>query len=361
MLASVYSRVSSLVVHILLVSLYLFIVPAAARRLTNTPYTRLPGFAAVASQSSTEHGLTHSHTHTLTVLGVLSLVVAREFMASLVELWGSKLASLETPVNPDTIAAAKAKVNEITLKGMGTITKAVTPGAVNHRQEAILTIVGVLNGCELPPVKKHDISEHRLKYARQYAKVVGYDCETFAKALLNIQDIAYKFVTASPAGQMEPWMPDMASNDFGKFLKRTAEDRIPFAQYVDPAGVLGRFIREDVSHCLDNDVAYLELKNDKRSPKINLQIGDVNVNFIGHVADEAVNLLKAAFIKRHARSAGPSSKPPIRVITASNLIAKRRKFYEEENSDDDDIPEARKRNDMHISPTRGTDADEVMQ
>ncbi|KAJ7433238.1 hypothetical protein B0H11DRAFT_1939663 [Mycena galericulata] len=104
-------------------------------------------------------------------------------------------------------------------------------------------------------------------------------------------------------------------------------------------------------------------------------IGDVNTDFIGHVDTSltkvreytqnsviAVDLLKVAFIKRHAQSAGPSSKPPTRVITASNPITKRRMFYEEENGDDSDIPEARKRmDDMHILATRGTDADEVMQ
>ncbi|KAJ7508022.1 hypothetical protein B0H11DRAFT_1902335 [Mycena galericulata] len=332
--------------------------------------------------------------------------------ASLVESWGSKLASLEAPVNPDTIAAAKAKVNEITLKEMGPITKAMTPGADNHRQEAILTVVGVLNECELPPVKKHEISEHRLKYARQYAKIIGYDSDTFAKALLNIQDITYKFVTTAPAGQMEPWMPDMVSNDFGKSLVSNCRyftigrnipeaERIPFAQYVDPAGVLGRFIREDVSHCLDNDVAYLELKNDRPVLKdpAGFRIGDIvelgfalvayrmpqkegapryicklvmrtltlldtSLTKVGKFTvdnDMVANVLKAAYIKRHAQSASTSSKPAKRVITSSNPIAKRRKFYEEVNSDDDDFPDARKRmDDMHISPTRGSDKDEEM-
>ncbi|KAJ7501321.1 hypothetical protein B0H11DRAFT_1713589 [Mycena galericulata] len=83
-------------------------------------------------------------------------------------------------------------------------------------------------------------SRLRLKYARQYAKVAGYDSDTFAKALLNIQDVAYKFVTTAPAGHMEPWMPEMASDDFGKCLVSNCryftigrnipeEDRIPFA------------------------------------------------------------------------------------------------------------------------------------
>ncbi|KAJ6602093.1 hypothetical protein DFH09DRAFT_1069626 [Mycena vulgaris] len=68
-----FAHTSSLVVHAL-VLLYIFAVPTAARRTTNPSYSRLPAFAAGTSQSSTEHGLTPSHTHILTaVLGVASL------------------------------------------------------------------------------------------------------------------------------------------------------------------------------------------------------------------------------------------------------------------------------------------------
>ncbi|KAJ7174997.1 hypothetical protein C8R43DRAFT_975676 [Mycena crocata] len=71
--------VASLVVHIVsLVFLYLLVLPAAAHRPANATYPRrIPAFAAaVHSQSSTEHGLTHSHTHSITVVAgvVLSLV-----------------------------------------------------------------------------------------------------------------------------------------------------------------------------------------------------------------------------------------------------------------------------------------------
>ncbi|KAJ6543774.1 hypothetical protein DFH09DRAFT_1173201, partial [Mycena vulgaris] len=71
-----FAHAPSLVVHALAL-LYLFIVPIAARLTANASYlySHLPTFAAVPSQSSTEHGLTHSHTHILTaVLGVASLV-----------------------------------------------------------------------------------------------------------------------------------------------------------------------------------------------------------------------------------------------------------------------------------------------
>ncbi|KAJ7434439.1 hypothetical protein B0H11DRAFT_1938646 [Mycena galericulata] len=222
----------------------------------------------------------------------------------------------------------------------------MTPGADNHRQEAILTIVGALNERELPPVKKHDISEHRLKYARQYAKVAGYDSDTFAKALLNIQDVAYKFVTTAPAGQMEPWMPEMASDDFGKCLVRTFPRKTGFHL-------------PDTSIQLGYWESYLELKNDKPVVKdpASFRIGDIvelgfaliayrtaqkegAPRYICKLVMRTLTLLdtsltKAAYIKRHTQSIGSLSKPAKRVLTASNPIAKTRKYYKEVNSDDD--------------------------
>ncbi|KAJ6584162.1 hypothetical protein DFH09DRAFT_1144408 [Mycena vulgaris] len=71
-----FAHAPSLIVHTLAL-LYLFIIPIAARCTANASYlySPFPAFAASPSQSSTEHGLTHSHTQVLTaVLGVASLV-----------------------------------------------------------------------------------------------------------------------------------------------------------------------------------------------------------------------------------------------------------------------------------------------
>ncbi|KAJ7082326.1 hypothetical protein C8R44DRAFT_904945 [Mycena epipterygia] len=65
MSASTSARALSLVAHVLLISLYF---PVAARRLANTSYPYIPAFAAIHAQSSTEHGLTHSHTLSFTVI-----------------------------------------------------------------------------------------------------------------------------------------------------------------------------------------------------------------------------------------------------------------------------------------------------
>ncbi|KAJ7076428.1 hypothetical protein C8R44DRAFT_755449 [Mycena epipterygia] len=69
--ASISACALSLVVHVLLISLYF---PVATRHLANTLYPHIPTFAAVHAQSSTEHGLTHSHTLRFTVVLGVSLV-----------------------------------------------------------------------------------------------------------------------------------------------------------------------------------------------------------------------------------------------------------------------------------------------
>ncbi|KAJ7339106.1 hypothetical protein DFH08DRAFT_812503 [Mycena albidolilacea] len=42
-----------------------------------------------------------------------------------------------------------------------------------------------------------------------------------------------------------------------------AETRIKFSKYVGPAGTLASYIGDHVVHCMDNSVAYLELRKDK--------------------------------------------------------------------------------------------------
>lgn len=73
---------------------------------------------------------------------------------------------------------------------------------------------------------------------------------------------------------MDPWVPEIASDTYGSSLVSNCryftlgrgvhpETKIDFGKYVDPAGVLGKFLGDKVSHCMDNDVAYLELRNNQ--------------------------------------------------------------------------------------------------
>ncbi|KAJ7826674.1 hypothetical protein B0H14DRAFT_2595681 [Mycena olivaceomarginata] len=90
---------------------------------------------------------------------------------------------------------------------------------------------------------------NRVKYARQHVKIVGFNNAAFKRALNVIQDVAYLLVTAVPAGQMEPWVPEIESDELGVSLVANCryftlgrdirpEARMEFDQFVpkDPAG-----------------------------------------------------------------------------------------------------------------------------
>ncbi|KAJ7483126.1 hypothetical protein B0H11DRAFT_1914865 [Mycena galericulata] len=307
---------------------------------------------------------------------------------ALVESWAAKLSSAESPLLPDTVPVLNMKSHKITLKEImgGSVTKLMLPGSDNHREEAVFTVVGVLKEYDLPPVKRSEISEHRVKYARQHVTIVGYSSERFSTAISYIQDLTYQIVTSFPEGRAESWLPNAISDDYGSSISSNCryftvgrnipdENRIPFAKYVDPAGVLNRFIKEHVAHCMDNDVSYLELKDDKPVIKdpAGFRAGDVVELGFAIVAYRMIqkdapekyvcrlvmrtltlldtSLAKAAYIQRSAQAAAPS-KQSQRATFANNPVAKRRKMFEEEDSDSD-VPETSKRmDDMHITPPK---------
>ena len=79
--------------------------------------------------------------------------------------------------------------------------------------------------------------------------------------------------TTMPEGQVTPWTPDGEKDAYGHSISTNCryftvgndipdETRIPFGRLVDPTGILSRYLKEDVAHCMDNSVAYLGLKND---------------------------------------------------------------------------------------------------
>ncbi|KAJ7934894.1 hypothetical protein B0H13DRAFT_1854885 [Mycena leptocephala] len=65
---------------------------------------------------------------------------------------------------------------------------------------------------------RQDLVLIRVKYARQHVKIVGFDNAAFKRALNVIHDVAYLLVTAVPAGQMEPWVPEIESDELGVSL-----------------------------------------------------------------------------------------------------------------------------------------------
>lgn len=91
--------------------------------------------------------------------------------------------------------------------------------------------------------------------------------------MATIRDIVYMLTTTMPEGQVTPWVPDAEKDVYGHLISTNCryftvgndipdDARIPFGRFVDPSGILARYLKEDVAHCMDNSVAYLGLKND---------------------------------------------------------------------------------------------------
>ncbi|KAJ7438298.1 hypothetical protein B0H11DRAFT_1935344 [Mycena galericulata] len=259
------------------------------------------------------------------------------------------------------------KSHKISLKEImgGSVTKLMLPRSDNHRKEAVFTVVGVLKEYDLPPVKRSEISEHQVKYARQHVTI---DSRLQQQAILNSDQLHSG--PNIPDRRAESWLPNAISDDYGSSISSISncryftvgrnipdENRIPFAKYVDPAGVLNRFIKEHVAHCMDNDVSYLELKDNKPVIKDPAGFRASDVVELGFAIFAYRMIQKdtpekyGAYIQRSAQAAAPS-KQSQRATFANNPVAKRHKMFEEEDSDSD-VPETSKRmDDMHITPPK---------
>ncbi|KAJ7503916.1 hypothetical protein B0H11DRAFT_1905803 [Mycena galericulata] len=262
---------------------------------------------------------------------------------------------------PNTVPVLNMKSHKISLKEImgGSVTKLMLPRSDNHREEAVFTVVGVLKEYDLPPVKRSEISEHRVKYARQHVTI---DSRLQQQAILNSDQLHSG--PNIPDRRAESWLPNAISDDYGSSISSISncryftvrrnipdENRIPFAKYVDPAGVLNRFIKEHVAHCMDNDISYLELKDDKpvikdpagfRASDV-VELGfaifayrmiqkDAPEKYVCRLVMRTLTLLdtslaKGAYIQRSAQAAAPS-KQSQRATFANNPVAKSHKMFE---------------------------------
>ncbi|KAJ6452349.1 hypothetical protein C8R47DRAFT_1083765 [Mycena vitilis] len=189
---------------------------------------------------------------------------------------------------------------------------------------------------------------------------------------------------------MEPWVPDVESEEFGARLGANCryftvgrgiptDGRMDFDKYVDPAGVLKGYIGKRVAHCMDNSVAYAELKLSKLVKKdpATFREGDIvqlgfaviayqtqwksdNPKYVFKLVMRTLTLVdntskskQMAFNERHKPNQ-KEIKALSRLSTAANPVAKRNKVYQEDPSSEDDIDEARGRfSRMHLDGTSG--------
>ncbi|KAJ6541337.1 hypothetical protein B0H19DRAFT_1077207 [Mycena capillaripes] len=199
-----------------------------------------------------------------------------------VKTWSEKMNGEGSPLPSDTMAATTVDVMTVSAKTVagGCIIKVMVPGDNQHQHEAIFTVKNrsdLLISTWMPDHSSwFRISASRVKYTRQHVKIVGFNKAAFKRALDVIQDVTYLLVTAVPAEHMEPWVPEIESDELGISLVANCryftvgrdirlEARMEFDKYVDPAKSLAAFVAPQVAHCINNYMGYLERKGNNRS------------------------------------------------------------------------------------------------
>ncbi|KAJ7653425.1 hypothetical protein B0H17DRAFT_1268241 [Mycena rosella] len=168
------------------------------------------------------------------------------------------------------------------------INTSTTMVVARSKNEAVLTIVGVLKSFDLPPIKKNSLPAAQIPYARAYVEVVGYNSELFAATMGNAQDTAYELLTRFTANSVSHWVAAPDSDVYGPSLSSSCryytigtdipvESRINFQKHIDPAGTLSQHIRDCVVHCVENDMAYLCVKKARYTTKepSGFRVGDI--------------------------------------------------------------------------------------
>ncbi|KAF7358273.1 hypothetical protein MVEN_00876400 [Mycena venus] len=161
----------------------------------------------------------------------------------------------------------------------GRVLRAMLPGD-SSREEAVFTVAGILSNKDLPPAFR--IQPNCVQYAQAYAEIIGYDSNLFHQALVRIAEVGYLMLTAVEEGQMEGWRPEEQHPLFEQKLSSSTRyftvqkgipegNRIKFCRFVDPHGVLAKLEKPGVVHCLNNDVAYLELKDKNIGTQVSQQ------------------------------------------------------------------------------------------
>ncbi|KAJ7032845.1 hypothetical protein C8F04DRAFT_1184546 [Mycena alexandri] len=181
-----------------------------------------------------------------------------------------------------TIAAANAAADSVTVSEAG-VPKAhkVLLRGKDGRREAVFTVIGAIIKKAFPPV-----NSARAHLAAQEITVGGLGDATFGQSIKNLDNVCYKLSVQFPEGSVDNWAA--TTEDHGEMLQAAcryftmgkntpAEAKVPFASNVDPQKVLQKLTSESISHCEDNDVDYLEWKNEKlvRKNPIGFRVGDI--------------------------------------------------------------------------------------
>ncbi|KAJ7858190.1 hypothetical protein B0H13DRAFT_1901957 [Mycena leptocephala] len=302
---------------------------------------------------------------------------AEDEVETCIAKWVGLMEQIKTP-DECIISAAVVEMDKVSVEQaeFPRAWKATLPSKY-ERKEAIFTVIGALQAKELPPVKAGSIRPFNIRAARQYATLVGFGNEKFETSLKNLQEVAYVVHLSFDHDSVESWAPEWKEDACGTLLTgacryfTTGKDipdeyRLSFPIKVDPAQVLTRLQTNDIAHCFDNDVSYLEIKNGRYVSKdpAGFRIGDIvqmgvavaafkvskgteDPKYVCKLVMKSLTFLdgeitKKAHLSRNKERALARSevKKPGPIIKVS---MKRRFEYVDSDSEEEGVPSARQR------------------
>ncbi|KAJ7026400.1 hypothetical protein C8F04DRAFT_1190598 [Mycena alexandri] len=247
--------------------------------------------------------------------------------------------------------------------------KAVLKGS-QGRQEAIFTMIGAIINKDLPPANSANISRHRLNMATQRVTLVGFGSAAFEQGIQKLFDVSDKVNRQFAEDSVALWavnkgehglMVESGCRYFTMGHSIPEDAKVAFSNKVDLENVLGKFLSNSISHCEDNDVEYLELKNSKviRKAPVGFRVGDIvqvgvsicvfkcskmgeTPRFTCKLVLRSVTLLDISITKQAQMLRLERLKSDTRAVLPAQAF-KRNCAYVDSDSDDEGLPTTRQR------------------
>ncbi|KAJ7257619.1 hypothetical protein C8J57DRAFT_1516521 [Mycena rebaudengoi] len=144
------------------------------------------------------------------------------------------------------VEIAKVSTEEI---GFPKAHKGVIKDEAGTARELTLTVVGMLQDMDLPPVRRGRVTSRNIPFVRQQASIVGLGTDQFTKALENILQVAIEVELAFDSNDVTSWTPAPISDELGDSIQASAryftlakdapaKQVVEFNSHVDPSGYM---------------------------------------------------------------------------------------------------------------------------
>ncbi|KAJ7659914.1 hypothetical protein B0H17DRAFT_1145215 [Mycena rosella] len=207
------------------------------------------------------------------------------------------------------------------------------------KNEAVLTIVGVLKSFDLPPVKKNSCTDSIRQGQRRSSWL---QLKLFAAAMDNMQDLAYELSTRFTADSISHWVAAPDSDVYGPSLSSSCSiSEIVWHTVSERRGVS---LREKGKVVLINKRLMCITRNRYATKEPSgfragdiMEMGFELVAFRQAIRGEEDKHIYGSFAKAafHAQAAA-------QLATSENLVGKKRMEFDDLSSDEEDYPDARK-------------------